>query len=275
MSPAPGECARGAQRDDLAALVEARNRQDVPADERMRDQVVDGAAESRPAGVEQRDAIRKARDLLQALCRPEHRDRALAGRLRDEGTHGAGSFRVEIVRRLVHEQDRRLADQSARHCQAALHSLREVARPLPLLAGEPDGRECLPRALDGLAPAKSVEPAEEDEVLEGGDAQVEGAVARGDESEKMARRPRMKAGQRHGARVGADDAARGPAAASSCRRRSGRAGRAPGRAPLSVRRRRVLPAARNASSHRRPRLRCGRRAGRTRVRAGTTVAAEG
>ena len=185
MSPPAAERARCAQRDDLAALVEARNRQDVAADERMRDQVVDRAAESRPAGVEQCDAIRKARDLLQALRRPEHGDRALAGRLRDEGAHAAGSFRIEVVRRLVYEHDRRLAEEGARHRQAALHPLREQAGPLLLLAREADGGECLPRPRDRVAPAKPVQPAEEDEILERRDPQIEGAVARRDESEQV------------------------------------------------------------------------------------------
>ena len=117
----------------------------------MRDQIVDGAAESRPADIEQCDLVGEACDLLEALRRPQHRDRPLSGNACDQRPYASRPFRVEVVCCLVDQEDRRVAEEGACQRQAALHALGEQPGPLALLGCEPDRLQAGAGAVDGIA----------------------------------------------------------------------------------------------------------------------------
>ena len=179
--------ARAARATSSRSRSSRRHRQDVAADERVGDQVVDRAAEARAADVEQRDPIGEAGDLLEALRRPQHRDRAFAR----PRSRRARARAAPLPGRDRASPRRRAGSPGRRGARAPA----PAGAAFPSRAGRP---ACAPRAasptasrpararVDGLAPSQPVQAAEEDEVLERRDPQVEGAVAGGHESQELA-----------------------------------------------------------------------------------------
>ena len=108
----------------------------------------------------------------------EHRD-ALRAQLLEQQAHGAAPDRVERGRRLVEQQQARLADERLRDPEALLHALRHPLDASLARVAERDQLE-QPRALGGAA-ARACEPLVQLEHLVGrvpaGEAEELGEVA--------------------------------------------------------------------------------------------------
>ena len=158
----------------------------------------------------------KRADLVEALRRPHDRG-AAPGAVLHEPADAPRALRVEIVRRLVHEQDGRIGDERPRDREPLLH-------PVRVLADGPAGRlresdvveELLARGRTPRAGGSRCSRAKNDEVLEPGDPQVEAAVAAGDEADEPAglARPALDraAEHAHRPRASASSAPRGAGA---------------------------------------------------------------
>ena len=120
-------------------------------------------------------------------------------------------MRIEVVRRLVDEEDARLCQQRACDGEALLHAVRVLADRDAGDVVEPHRRQDVERPLLRGAPAEAVQPREETQVLQARDAEIEAAVARGNKADGRALRARVPRRVRpehsNGAAVGLDQAA--------------------------------------------------------------------
>jgi hypothetical protein len=85
-----------------------------------------------------------------ASLKNDARDAAIAVEPRDEAHQLRGARRVEVARRLVGHEDRRLADERARDRRALLLAARKLARPVMQAVLQSDDRQALDRALLAL-----------------------------------------------------------------------------------------------------------------------------
>ena len=179
----------------------------------MLEQRGNGAREADAAIVEEGDAAREAANLVEALRRP-HDCRATVRAVLDQRADPAGSLGIEVMRRLVHEEDGGIGDERTGDREALLHPVGVLPDGALGCVGETDMAEQLGRALEGGAAAKAVQSAEEGEVLEPGDAEVERAVAARDEADEPARLAvaplDLLAEHAHGARARAHEAGEEP-----------------------------------------------------------------
>jgi hypothetical protein len=87
-----------------------------------------GAADDDPALVQDRDPAGQPLGLVEVLGGEQH-GRAARGELPDGPPHPGARRRVQPGRRLVEEDDRRIADQAHRDVQAAAHAAGVRRRP--------------------------------------------------------------------------------------------------------------------------------------------------
>ena len=192
-------------------------------------ELVRGAAGDDLAVVDDRDRVGQLVGLLEVLRREQER-RALRDEAPDDVPHADAAARVEAGRRLVEEQQPRMADQRAAEVEPPAHAAR--VRLDDAVARRRSARTARAARPRGAAPRRRelVQPPEQPQVLAAGQVLVDGRVlarqpdhppdrvglASGRRSPPRSRGPRRRAG-----------ASRGSGPSSSCRRRSARAGRGP------------------------------------------------
>ena len=105
-SAAAERCVRGGSNSGVRRPA-VRQSNDVVTRARERGQLVDAAGELDAASVKERHPIGEPTDLLQSLRRPDDSGPLGAGKP-DEIPHAFCSLRVEVMRRLVDQQHRRV-----------------------------------------------------------------------------------------------------------------------------------------------------------------------
>ena len=110
----------------------------------------DGSLEPNLPSVQQRDMVGEAADLIEALRRPEDGS-PVVDVVADQSADPGCTLRIQIVRRLVDEQDRRRHQESPSDRQTLLHAVRIPPNPQIARVVETDSREALARAYLRLA----------------------------------------------------------------------------------------------------------------------------
>ena len=154
----------------------------VAAGMRPEHQLLDRAEKPHFAPVEHQHLIREPPDLLQPLGGPDDRG-AVGRRAAHQLPHPPRRHRIEIVGGLVHQQHRRIEQQCAGNRQPLLHAVRVRVDAAAGGLFQPDVGQPGLRPTPRLTARQAVQAAEEDEILDARDPQVEGTVAGGHESD--------------------------------------------------------------------------------------------
>ena len=137
----------------------------------------EGAVHDDPTLVEDRDPVGELLGLVEVLGGEQHRG-ALPGEFLDGLPHLDAALRVEPGRRLVEEDDRRVADQAHGDVEAAAHATR-VGRHLP--GGRVGQREPVEQVIGDLARVLEVpQLGDQHEVLATGEDFVDGGELSGE-----------------------------------------------------------------------------------------------
>jgi hypothetical protein len=136
----------------------------------------DRAGEANAPAVEKRHPVGERADLVDALSRPDNR-RALVGSIANELAHSKGRFRVQVMSRLVNEEDGRIGEERSRHEKTLLHAVGVHPRANVGCVLEPDEAKHLTGARKRGLPPQPVQSSEKNEILEPGNAEVKRAVA--------------------------------------------------------------------------------------------------
>ena len=200
-----------------------------------------------------RDPVGEPVRLLEVLGRQQDRD-AARDELADDVPHDPPAARVEARRRLVEEDDPRLADERHRQVEPPAHAARVGRDGLARRVDEVEPLEQLGDAAAALGPAEVAEVRDQAEVLLARELPVDGRDLAGDADRASGRR------RARGDVVAADaprrrrpgSASRGCGPSSSCRRRSARAGRTRSLRGRRGRCRRARPACRRTCGGRGP-----------------------
>ena len=131
-------------------------------------------------------------------------------------------MRVEIVRRLVHEQRLRPGEQGPREREPLLHPVGVLADPDVRRLVEIDRTQNGARPLPRLTTPEAVQPGEEEKVLEARDPEVEAPVAGWDEALHGEWRLERRVGRRHARRKSRANDRRGHRPVGYCRQQARR-----------------------------------------------------
>src|SRR5919106_713522 len=141
--------------------------------------------------VEEGHPIREAADLVDTLSRPDHGGPAL--RLCcDQRLYVPGTRWIKIVRCLIDQEDRRIRQEGSCDRQAFLHPVGIGSDGCASEALQADIPEALEGSFHGLPLRESEQSAEEHEVLQARDAEIERSIARWDEAEQLAGAPGLQ-----------------------------------------------------------------------------------
>ena len=179
------------------------------------------------AAVEHRDAVRELVRLVEVL-RGEQHGRAVRDEAAHDVPHGVAAARVEARGGLVEEDHARCRDEGHREVEPALHPAGVGGERLARGLDEVELLEQLGHPRLRALRAEVAQPRHQQEVLLAGEQPVDrGELAGQADRGAHAVRVAHDVGSVHRCRaaVGPHERATGCARSSSCRRRSGRAGR--------------------------------------------------
>jgi hypothetical protein len=129
--------------------------------------------DEQPPLLEDPDPVAETRHLDQLVAREQDRLPPLVGEVDEEAPDLLDALRVEPVRRLVEQQERRVAEQGAGDAEPLPHSLGVASDPPVAVRREPDRLEKPVRRGAGLAPREAVRDAEQRQVPAAGEPRVE------------------------------------------------------------------------------------------------------